>query len=268
MITNIQPTLDLRDFAAVLFDLDGTIWHEHLPLPGAVSLVQRLQECGHPHGFVSNSSASPAGVVRRLAAMGLTVSEQVILTAAAAACDYVLDTFGQEARVFNIANPSIDELLSGRATLVKDDCEDCDAVLAAGLAHGCATPIRLQKALQLLMGGASLIGLCADRAYPTPRGFEIGAGGVTAMLAYAADVPATYCGKPEPWFFEDICHRLQVSPHRCLLIGDNLEADIAGARRVGMTTILTLTGLATPEAVATAKDKPHSVVGDLSELLF
>jgi HAD superfamily hydrolase (TIGR01450 family) len=268
MITNSQSALDLRDFAAVLFDLDGTIWHEHLPLPGAVALVQRLQECDHPHGFVSNSSASPARVVRRLADMGLNVTEQTILTAAAAACDYVLDTFDPGVRVFNIANPSIDELLSGRVTLMDDECKDCDAVLASGLAHGCATPVRLQKALQLLMRGASLIGLCADRAYPTPRGFEIGAGGVTAMLAYAADVPATYCGKPEPWFFENICHRLQVPPDRCLLIGDNLEADIAGAHRVGMTTILTLTGLATPEAVAKATDKPDAVVNDLSELLF
>ena len=263
-----MSNLDLRSFDAVLFDLDGTIWHEHLPLPGAIALVRRLQEGGQIHGFVSNSSASPAGVVRRLAAMGLTVTEQTILTAAAAACDYVLDTFGPGARVFNIANPSIDELLSGRTILLEDETAECDVVLAAGLAHGCTTTIRLQSALRLLMRGANLIGLCADRAYPTPRGFEIGAGGVTAMLAYAANVPVTYCGKPEPWFFEDICHRLQVPPDRCLLIGDNLEADIAGARRVGMKTILTLTGLATPEAVAKATDKPDAVVNNLSELLF
>ncbi|MBM9536246.1 HAD-IA family hydrolase [Desulfobulbus alkaliphilus] len=88
------------------------------------------------------------------------------------------------------------------------------------------------------------------------------------MLANATNLPATYCGKPEPWFFEDICHRLQVPPNCCLLIGDNLETDIAGARRVGMKTILTLTGLATSAAVATATDKPDVVVNDLSMLLF
>ncbi|MBM9536247.1 hypothetical protein [Desulfobulbus alkaliphilus] len=123
-------------------------------MPGAVPLVQQVQKSGLIHGFISNSSSSPAGVVRRLAAMGLTVTEETILTAAAAACDYILDTFGPGARVFNIANPSIDELLSGRAILTDDKCEDCDAVLAAGLAHGCATPFRLQIALRLLMRGA------------------------------------------------------------------------------------------------------------------
>jgi ribonucleotide monophosphatase NagD (HAD superfamily) len=119
------------------------------------------------------------------------------------------------------------------------------------------------------MRGAKLVGLCADRAYPTPRGFEIGAGGVTAMLAYAANVTPVYCGKPEAWFFLDLCKRLEVDPWKCVLIGDNLEADIAGAKRVGMKTILTLTGLATRLAgeSAPADQRADRVINDLRDLL-
>ena len=53
----------------------------------------------------------------------------------------------------------------------------------------------------LLRRGAALIAICADRVYPSPRGLEFGVGAMAAMLAYAADVTPTYCGKPEPLFF-------------------------------------------------------------------
>ena len=97
----------------------------------------------------------------------------------------------------------------------------------------------------LLRKGAALAAICADRVYPSPRGLEFGVGAMAAMLAYAVDVRPIFCGKPEKLFFNELCHRLGVRPDRCVLIGDNLESDIAGAKGVGMKTILTLTGVAT-----------------------
>lgn len=267
--TLLTPMHALDTFDAVLFDLDGTIWHERVPLPGAVELVARVRGRGQKYGFVSNSGSSPKRAVAQLAMMGISADESQVLTAAGAGCDYVLETFDDGARVLNVANDSVDELLAGRVTFVEDDHSPCDVVVAAGIAHGRATPERLQWALRHLMRGAKLVGLCADRAYPTPRGFEIGAGGVTAMLAYAANVVPTYCGKPEAWFFLDLCKRLAVDPWKCVLIGDNLEADIAGAKRVGMRTILTLTGLATRIAcdAASPDQRADRVINDLRDLL-
>jgi HAD superfamily hydrolase (TIGR01450 family) len=261
--------MNLSDFDAVMLDLDGTIWHENVPLPGAVDLVRAIQSRGQKYGFVSNSGSSPAGAVNRLAGMGIDAGIEQVLTAAGAGCDYVLETFGQGCRVMNLANDSVHELLDGRVIWVNDVQAPCDVVIAAGLAHRFAAIERLQLGMQQLMKGAKLLGLCADRAYPTVNGFEIGAGGTTAMLAYAADVTPTYCGKPEAWFFLDLCRRLDVDPWKCVLIGDNLEADVAGARRVGMKTILTLTGLATRITAegCPADRKPDRVIRDLTELL-
>jgi 4-nitrophenyl phosphatase len=131
-------------------------------------------------------------------------------------------------------------------------------------------PERIQAGLRFLLKGAKLVGLCADRSYPTPRGTEIGAGAVTSMLAYGARVTPVYCGKPEAWFFLDLCKRMHVEPWRCVLIGDNLEADIAGARRVGMKSILTLTGISTRQhhEAATADQRADWVIGGLDELKF
>ena len=77
------------------------------------------------------------------------------------------------------------------------------------------------------------------------------------------------CGKPEEWFFRELCQKLSVDPRRCLLIGDNIESDIAGGRRVGMRTILTLSGVTRQEDLNNlpADHRPDAVFRDLAELI-
>jgi putative hydrolase of the HAD superfamily len=63
-------------------------------------------------------------------------------------------------------------------------------------------------------------------------------------LAKLADVVvyATECGtgagKPDPASFYAVLHRLNVVPARAVFVGDDPAADIAGAARIGMRTIL------------------------------
>jgi len=80
-------------------------------------------------------------------------------------------------------------------------------------------------------------------------------------------VKPTFCGKPEAIFFNELCRRIGVSPGRCVLVGDNLESDIAGGQSVGMATILTLSGVARREDLARASHQPDAVINDLTDLL-
>jgi len=131
-----------------------------------------------------------------------------------------------------------------------------------------ATEERLRAALVQLRKGAQLVAICADRVYPSPRGLELGVGAFAAMFAYAANTTPVYCGKPEPLFFRELCRRLGVRPEKCVLVGDNLESDIAGAKGVGMHTILTLTGVATRADAEKAPPhlRPDAVVESLVDL--
>src|SRR6185436_21079891 len=133
--------------------------------------------------------------------------------------------------------------------------EPCDAVIAGAPANVFATPDRQRAALYLLRSGAKLIGICADRVYPSPRGLELGSGALSHTMAYAANVTPTFTGKPERIFFEELCRRLGVPPPRCILVGDNLESDIAGAKQFGMATILTLTGVTRAQDVPSIAPK-------------
>lgn len=262
----LRIVIDFSSYAAVLLDLDGTIYHEDHVLPGAAELVERLQTEGRIYACLTNSTTSPQRLRLRLARMGIEMPTENIYTAAAAAADYVLEHFPDRPRVFSLATEGLHEMLEGKVKWVEAIGEPCDVVIAGAPANTFATADRQRIALYLLRAGAALVGVCADRVYPSPRGLEFGSGAMTSMLAYSANVTPVYTGKPEAIFFQELCQKLGVEPGRCILIGDNLESDIAGAAGLGMATILTLTGvshLADVERVA-PELRPGRVVEDLT----
>ncbi len=255
--------IDFDAFEAILLDLDGTIYHEEHALPGAVSLVTRLRHEGRKFACLTNSTGSPRQIGQRLGRMGIPIDPAHVYTAAAATADYVLQTFAHRGDVvtaasplpgwqaadsspgpvvpkagrenmlpgiFNLSTEGIADMLHGKVRWVGAEDEACDAVICGVPLNVFATEDRQRLAMLLLRKGAALVGICADRVYPSPRGLEFGVGALAAMLSYAAGVPPVFCGKPEKHFFNELCLRLQVRPDRCVLIGDNLESDIAGAR--------------------------------------
>ena len=270
--------VDLDKYDAVLLDLDGTVYHEEHALPGAVELIRRLQADGRAYACLTNSTSSPERLTARLSRMGVAVDPFHIYTAAAATCDYVLQRFGdgsdgaagrRERRVYNLSTEGVQEMLEGRVRWVQGEGEPCDAVICGVPLNVYATEERQRTALVLLRRGAALVAICADRVYPSPRGLEFGVGAMSAMMAYAASVTPIFCGKPEKIFFVELCRRLGVSPAKCVLVGDNLESDIAGGKGVGMATVLTLSGVAT-RADAESLDpalRPDAVITDLRDLL-
>lgn len=264
---------DLRRYDAVLIDLDGTFYREEpvgaRVLPGAVELVRMLDARQQKYACLTNAGASPRQLSKRLTGMGVDIHPDHIWSCAAACAEYVLHRFGTNASVFNMATEGMDELLSGKVRWTEHDQDRCDVVLAAGPVNRGASPERQWMALQLLRRGAALVGLCADRVYPSHRGFEFGSGAMTAMLAYAADTKPTFCGKPEEVFFRELCTRLGVAPERCILLGDNLDSDIAGARRVGMSSALMLTGITSRAEAARAghERRPDFVVESMTNLI-
>jgi 4-nitrophenyl phosphatase len=288
-----RSPIDLDAYDAVLLDLDGTVYHEDHALPGAVELIRRLQARARPYACLTNSTSSPARLTARLKHMGVDVDPAHIYTAALAACDFVLDAVGGGAggsrgaggpggtdglsgagaraapRVFNLSTEGVHEMLDGKVHWVQREDEPCDAVICGVPLNVFATQERQRTAMLLLRRGARLVGICADRVYPSPRGMEFGSGAFAAMFAYAANVTPVFCGKPEPLFFHELCARLKVDPRRCVLVGDNLESDIAGGKGVGMATVLKLGGVSTREDVERLppERRPDAIIRDLRDLL-
>jgi ribonucleotide monophosphatase NagD (HAD superfamily) len=205
--------------------------------------------------------------------MNIPVNPHHIYTAGDAAADLILrHTFSpptRKPRVFNLATDSFQDALDGHVDWANSPSDPCDVVANAAPLCTHATPDRQRIALELLKKGAALLGMCADRIYPSPRGLELGVGALTHSLAYAANVTPTFTGKPQPTFFHTLCQRLNVPPSDCLLIGDNPESDIAGAKSVNMPSLLTLTGVTKEEDLPHLPDhlRPTAVIPTLADLL-
>jgi glycerol 3-phosphatase-2 len=265
--------LDLAPYQAVLLDLDGTVYYEDTPLPGAVELIRRMHAQATNYALISNSTTSPMRIVMRLANMGVDVDLDRIYTAAASAADYVIKKFtrpgGARPHVFNLATDGVEEMLEGLVDFVQTDAEPCDAVVIGAPSNSHATPERQRTAVRFLRKGAAAVGICSDRTYPSERGLEIGSGALTWQLAYAAAVAPVFCGKPNAEFFSELCRRLGADPQWCLLVGDNLESDIMGAKAMGMRTVLTLTGVARRSDLTSLppEAQPDLIIEDLTEML-
>jgi 4-nitrophenyl phosphatase len=264
---------DFSPFRAVLVDLDGTVYHEDEPILGAIEFLRRLKREGRNFACLTNSTSSPQRVGQRLQKMGIALDLSQVYTAGAATVDYVLEQSharhpNRRARVFNLATEGVQEMLEGKVDWAQTESDPCDAVIIGTPTGDFASEPRQRLALVLLRKGAAAVAICSDRIYPSPRGLEFGAGAFAAMLCYASGAAPVYCGKPQEIFFQELCHRLSVAPADCLLIGDNLESDVMGAKRLGMKTLLTLTGVAQrADLNSLAREfQPDWVVEDLREL--
>ena len=79
-------------------------------------------------------------------------------------------------------------------------------------------------------------------------------------------------GKPAPAMFIAILEAAGMAPSDCVVVGDNPDADVAGAHRAGCSAILVLTGVAdrstvalldgerVPEAVASGPDEVRGLL--------
>ena len=162
--------------------------------------------------------------------MGIAADDRDVYTAAAAAVDYVLDRFCPwlgTCRGFSISPPKAFRKCS-RAKSNGSRKPTSPAMPSSVACRSTSSPAKSVNARQCSSCQPERRGGHPRRSrLPEPRGLEFGVGAMAAMLSYAAAVTPVFCGKPERLFFEELCGRLAVLPSRCVLIGDNLESDIA-----------------------------------------
>jgi HAD superfamily hydrolase (TIGR01458 family) len=126
--------------------------------------------------------------------------------------------------------------------------------------------MNLARAFAELQAGAELYCLHKNRWWQTARGPLLDAGAFVAGLEYAAGVEAVVVGKPSPAYFQAALEALDADPALTWMVGDDLEADIAGAQRFGMKTVLVRTGKFRPDDLERSPTAPDVVLNSVAEL--
>ena len=233
------------------------------PIAGAGQAVSELRANGHRLRFVTNTTVrTRAALVAELRGLGVTLDEDELQTTAAAAVRAL-----QGRRVLALTMPSVVEDFEG-LDLVG---EDADAVLLGGADEGeesmrVFSYMNLARAFGELLTGADLYCLHKNRWWQTSRGPLLDSGAFVAGLEYAAGVDATILGKPSPAYFEAALEALDADPKLTWMVGDDIEADIAGAQNFGLRTALVRTGKFRPDDLERSGVTPDIVVNSIAEL--
>ena len=126
---------------------------------------------------------------------------------------------------------------------------------------------KLDKALNYLKGGAALIGSYGGTVYMSEHGPALSAGPIIKALEFGASKRAIMIGKPSPRMFHLALQCVGEKARNAVMVGDQLETDVAGASKAGVHTVLVLTGVETRETIKDSKIKPEMVVDTVDNLL-
>jgi HAD superfamily hydrolase (TIGR01458 family) len=249
---------------AILLDIDGVLHVSGDPIPGAADAVRALRSDGHRLRFVTNNTTrARARLARELQAIGIELDEDEVSTTPIAAGKLLAGL-----RVLALTMASVREDLASHVTLVEEDAE---AVLLGGADETDETGEvfayqNLNRAFAALREGARLVCLHKNRWWQTANGPLLDAGAFVAGLEYAAQVEAEIVGKPTAAYFEAALAELASTPSEAIMVGDDVEADIGGAKQIGMRGVLVRTGKFRPAALEEADPQPDAVLDSIAEL--
>lgn len=255
----------LRSSKAFVFDMDGVLYRGDRLLGGVQAALDAIAVRGHRSMLATNNStATPASYVTKLAAMGIEVPEESILTSGVATRDYLIETLEPGGGLFVVGMPGLRaQLFDGSPFHPVQYGEEQPAAVVVGLDFA-FDYAKLKAANEAIRAGALFVATNTDATLPTEDGLVPGAGSIVAAVQVASGQAPIAIGKPETPLMVQALERMGASPEETVMIGDRLDTDVLAGARAGMLTVLVLTGVSTRDDVAAAPAAPDIILSDLT----
>lgn len=242
----------MRGTAGFILDADGVIILKGEPIAGSVEALARLDARGTPYRVVTNFSlAHRTTLARRFATRGTRLDPDRIITAASAAAAYTASRFAGR-RLVVLAAPDALREFDGQDVLTMEAARasGSDEVAAVVIGDGGddLSFANLDAAFRLIRGGAAFLAMHRNPWWLTPRGPTLDAGAAVVGLEFATGTRAIILGKPSATVFRQGLAGLagdlgrRVSPGEVVMVGDDPDADLRPAQRLGMRAVLVLSG--------------------------
>lgn len=244
----------------LLFDLDGVLYIDSQPIPGAIDAIANIRARGLPCRFITNTSTlSLASLQNKLAKLGFDIPAQEIISAPQAALLYLRQQRDPVCRLL-LAEDVREDFMEFR----QSDTE-AQYIVIGDIGNAWNYDL-MNEVFNCLMRGASLIAIHKNRFWQTEQGLRMDIGGFVQALEYASGCGTMLIGKPSADFFHAALDDLGLPPSEVAVIGDDIDTDVGGAQQAGMKGVLVRTGKYRQNYVDASAIQPDMVLNSIVDL--
>ena len=247
----------------LLLDIDGVLTVSWRPLPGATRAVAELRAAGCALRFVTNTTSRSRRVLSEtLAKAGFDIAPGEILSAAAATGAYLRRVHPGE-RCFVLTSGDVTADLEGITITGPGEPADLVVIGGAGVEFSYDA---LNHAFHLLQRGVPLVAMHRNLYWQMGDRHTLDSGAYILGLEKAAGAHAIVIGKPARAFYDTALAELGLPAERVVMVGDDLEADVQGAKDAGLAGVLVRTGKFRQADLDRAGVVPDAVLASIADL--
>ncbi len=245
----------------ILLDIDGTLMTGPDPIPGADTTLSSLIHAGIPFRLISNGTRrSKQNILAKISAIGIPIHPDQIFTPASAVIGHLRTRGITRCNLLVTGDLATDFLSSG---IIHDPTSP---VVVVGDAGDGFTYRAMNQAFRSLKSGGELLALEKDRFWMDSDGLSLGAGCFVAGLSFASGTEPTVFGKPSRVFFSMALSGWTFRAGEVLMIGDDPESDIGGAKTAGINGALVRTGKSRDYIPDPGSIHPDAVIDSIADL--
>ena len=253
-------------YDVALLDLDGVVYLGGTAIPGAAQALRKAESAGMRLAYVTNNAfRTPAAVAALLTSFGAPATAPDVVTSAQAAARLLAERLPAGAPVLVIGGTGLRMAVRERGLRPVSTVADRPQAVVQGYSPDVGYSVLAEGGLAVA-AGALFVATNGDLTLPSRRGRQPGNGSLVQVIATATGVQPLVAGKPEPPLHRESV--LRTGAKHPLVVGDRLDTDIEGARRVGADSMLVLTGVTDPAdaVLASPSQRPTYLAEDLAGL--
>ena len=254
---------ELRNKKGFISDMDGVIYHGNKILDGVQEFVNWLIENDKKFVFLTNSSErTPHELSMKLERMGLHVGADHFYTSAMATAEFLYSQ-APGSTAYVIGEAALAKALYDHGIYMNDVNPD---YVVVGETRTYSFE-KIEKAIELVLKGAKLIGTNPDITGPTEKGIMPATGALIAPIEIATGKKAYFVGKPNPLMIRHGLNKLDCHSQDIAFIGDRMDTDIIAGIESNVDTVLVLSGVTAKEDIALYPYGPKYVLNGVGDVI-
>ena len=254
---------NIKNKVGFICDMDGVIYHGSRILEGVQDFVNWMIENNKKFVFLTNSAErTPHELSMKLERMGLHVTADHFYTSAMATAEF-LHSQKPDCTAYVIGEAGLTKALYDQGIYMNDVNPD---YVVVGETRTYSFE-KIEKAIELVLKGAKLIGTNPDITGPTEKGIMPATGALIAPIEIATGKKAYFVGKPNPLMLRHGLKKLDCHSADIAFIGDRMDTDIIAGIESNVDTVLVLSGVTKIEDIDNFPYRPKYIANGVGDIV-